>query len=122
MKRCVLVRLMLVVALLVLLPCLTLAQTAPPRIYCKHFIFGYPLGAPASNPMIIRDLYALSVNGQTKLADWVCYHLTVDETRGTQELKRNWRNEPWLKKGEALEEPAPNSVESLRMAVKVDQD
>ena len=105
MKRHVILRFMLVVALLALLPSLTLAQpgAAPPRIYCKHFIFGYPQGAPASNPMVIRDLYALSVNGQTKLADWVCYHLTPKETHGPSGLQRNWENDPWLKKGEALE-------------------
>ena len=31
----------------------------PPEIHCKHFVYGYPLGAPASNDLIIRDLYAL---------------------------------------------------------------
>jgi len=114
MKRCVFFRLMLVVALLVLLPSLVLAQTAPPRIYCKHFIFGYPLGAPASNPMVIRDLYALSVNGQTKLADWVCYHLTPHETQGTLDLERNWRNDPWLEKDEALEASPQDDYQGVK--------
>ena len=105
MKRRLVFRLTLVLCLAVLSASLALAQpgASPPRIYCKHFIFGYPLGAPAANPVIIRDLYALSFNGKTRLADWVCYYLTSQETHGTSELKRNWHNEPWLKKGEALE-------------------
>jgi len=76
---------------------------APARIYCKHFIGGYPLGAAAVNALIIRDLYALSLNPQTKLADWVCYYLTPRETQGDLDLERKWRNEPWVGKGEALE-------------------
>ncbi len=48
---------------------------APPGIFCKHLIYGYPLGTPSSND-IIRDLYALSSNDTTKFADWVCCHLT----------------------------------------------
>lgn len=116
MKRCVFFRLMLVVALSVLLPSLTLAQpgAAPSRIYCKHFIFGYPLGSSPSNPMVIRDLYALSVNGQTKLADWVCYHLTPHETRGTLDLERNWRNDPWLEKGEVLEASPQDDYDGVK--------
>ena len=35
---------------------------APPEIHCKHFIHGYPLGAPATNDTIIRECYALSSN------------------------------------------------------------
>lgn len=77
-------------------------EVAHPRIYCKHFIFGYPLGAPAPNPMVIRDLYALSLNGQTKFADWVCYHLTPHETKGTLDLFREWHTDPWLHKNETL--------------------
>jgi endonuclease G len=74
-----------------------------PEIHCKHFIYGYPLGAPSTNDMIIRDVYALSSNDTTKFADWVCYHLTEHETKGTLDLEREWRNDPWLDKGETLE-------------------
>jgi endonuclease G len=104
MRRNRIFSLVLGLCLLVLPLSLALAQVgaAPARIYCKHFIFGYPLGAPASNPMIIRDLYALSMNGQTKLADWVCYHLTPHETQGTLDLKREWHNDPWLHNDENL--------------------
>ena len=27
----------------------------PPEIFCKHFIYGYPVGSPPSNDLIIRD-------------------------------------------------------------------
>ena len=48
---------------------------APPEIHCKHFIYGYPLGTPASNDLIIRNIYALSSNDERKFADWVAYRL-----------------------------------------------
>ena len=73
------------------------------EIYCKHFINGIPLGTPASNDLIIRDIYAMSTNDTTKLADWVCYHLTPHETHGTLDLEREWRNDPWLDEDETLE-------------------
>ncbi len=46
------------VVITVLLPALSLAQR--PEIYSKHFLNGYPLGAPATSDLIIRDIYALS--------------------------------------------------------------
>ena len=46
-----------------------------PEIHSKHFFFGYPYGAPATNDMIIRSIYALSSNDETKFADWVSYQL-----------------------------------------------
>lgn len=105
MKRYLVVRFILILNLVVFLPSLAFAQNAKanPRIYCKHFLFGYPAGAPESNVMIIRDLYALSLNGQTKFADWVCYYLTPHETSGTLDLERKWRNDPWVGKDEALQ-------------------
>ena len=42
------------------------SHESPMEIHCKHFIQGYPLGSPYSNDLIIRDLYALSNNDDTK--------------------------------------------------------
>jgi len=77
-------------------------SSPPPEIHCKHFLYGYPLGAPVSNDLIIRDLYALSNNDTTKFADWVCCYLTCHEVDGDLDLERNWRNEPWLAPDETL--------------------
>ena len=74
-----------------------------PEIHCKHFFYGYPFGAPASNDMVIRDLYVLSNNDSTKFADWVAYKLTLHEVDGELDLDRNWRSEEWLAGEETLE-------------------
>ncbi len=76
---------------------------APPEIYCKYFIYGYPLGAPASNDLIIRDLYAPNSNGTTKFADWVCCLLTCHVIAGDLDLERNLRTDPWLGSGKTIE-------------------
>ena len=48
-----------------------------PEIHCKHFIYGYPTGAPCSNDLIVRNIYALSSNDETKFADWVADEDTI---------------------------------------------
>jgi len=79
------------------------AQEPPMEIHCKHFFKGYPLGTPKTNDLIIRDLYAMSHNDQTKFADWVAFRLTPHEVMGDLDLEREWRNDPWLEDTETLE-------------------
>ncbi|MCB2194423.1 MAG: DNA/RNA non-specific endonuclease [Bacteroidetes bacterium] len=74
-----------------------------PEIYCKHFFYGYPTGTPESNDLIIRDIYALSSNDETKFADWVAYRLTVHEVDGSLTIDRAWKSDPWLDEEETLE-------------------
>jgi endonuclease G len=73
-----------------------------PEIHCKHFFAGYPYGSPASNDLIIRDIYALSNNDATKFADWVAYRLDKQLISGTTR-SRNWAIDPWLDASETLE-------------------
>lgn len=90
--------------------------TSPPmEIHSKHWIFGYPLGTPLTNDLIIRDVYALSSNDTTKFADWVAYQLTPHEVVGTLDLLREWRADPWLSENETLE-PKPDSEDDYRGA------
>ena len=93
----------------------TTSPTTPAEIHCKHFIHGYPLGAPATNDLIIRDVYALSSNDQRKFADWVCYRLTPHEVMGSLDLDRKWINDPWLDPTETLE-GKPSSQDDYRGA------
>jgi endonuclease G len=76
---------------------------SPPAVFCKHYLHGGPAGAPAANELVVRDLYALSNNGTTKFADWVCCYLTCHEVDGDLDLERNWRNDPWLDPSHTLE-------------------
>lgn len=88
-----------------------------PEIHCKHFLFGYPIGTPKTNDMIIRDAYALSSNDSTKFADWVCY--LMDSTTITGSTKdRKWSADPWLDDAETLE---PNDYNDAPKALKIDR-
>lgn len=93
------------------------------EIHCKHFFNGYPYGTPATNDLIIRDVYAMSNNDATKFADWVAYRLTVHEVFGELEIERKWRADPWLADEETLE-PTPSSKDDYKSAnstLKVDR-
>ena len=115
-------------ALIVLLTCATgclipragsqPTPVAAPEIFCKHFLYGYPLGTPPSNDLIIRDCYALSSNDTTKLADWVCCYLTCHEVDGDLDLERNWRNDPCLDPSETLEVTVSDGQCGDRMPVR----
>ena len=59
-----------------------------------HCLAGCPAGAPATNDLIVREIYVLSSNDETKLADWVTYRIT-EETIGPTE-DRNFRKVPLL--------------------------
>ncbi len=79
------------------------AQTAErPEIYCRHFVFGYPYGTPASNDLIIREGYAMSNNDDTKFADWLAYLVDSTSMSGSGR-KRSWKSDPWLDRDETLE-------------------
>ena len=70
----------------------------------------HALGHCAYYDLVVRDLYALSSNDATKLADWVGYRLTVSEVAGeaeSRDLERAWRMDPWLDAAETLDPDPP---------------
>lgn len=84
---------------------------APPaaRLYSFHCLDGAcPRGAPAGNAMVVREIYALSSNPSTKLADWVAYAVTPLTIGPSQ--SRNWAPDPWLDPDETLEPPDYNGA------------
>lgn len=86
------------------------AQPAGPEIWTEHVLYGLPEGTPPTNDLVVRDLYALSSNDSTKLADWVGYRLTVSEVAGeaeSRDLERAWRMDPWLGADETLDPDPP---------------
>ena len=55
-------------------------------------LFGCPEGAPATNHLIVRPIYALSYNTQNRVADWVSYRVT----RGAIGIASRLSREPKL--------------------------
>ncbi len=62
-----------------------------------------PTGVPATNDLVVREIFALSANDQTKLADWVAYRVTSQTIGTSQGLNRDWKTDPFLDDDETLE-------------------
>jgi len=108
---------LLIIAFICIIP-LGVQAADYPEIHCKHFIYGYPTGTPATNDLIIRDIYALSSNDETKFADWVAYRLDKETITGDVETSREWKADPWLYEDETLE---PSDYKGAYAALKVDR-
>lgn len=91
------------------------------EIHSEHFWMGMPLGAEATNDLVIRDLYAACTNDTTKLADWVAYRLTPREVLGSLDLERKWQPDPWLDASETLEPRGPDDYDGAYDALGYDR-
>jgi endonuclease G len=105
------------VIFLFLISVFTISAQHRTEIHTKHWIFGYPYGAPESNDLIIRDYYALSSNDSTKFADWVAYKIDRIQIEG-RSGSRNWKPDPWLADEETLE---PDDYKSAHAQIKTDR-
>ncbi|MGO4408518.1 MULTISPECIES: hypothetical protein [unclassified Brevundimonas] len=47
------------------------ARAGDAEIHTFHCLHGCPMGASATNDLIVREIYTLSTNDRTKFADWV---------------------------------------------------
>ncbi len=86
--------------------------TPEPELHTFHCLASCPVGAPATNDTIVREIYTLSHNDITRLADWVAYRVTA-QTIGSGG-SRVWQPDPWLAPDERLTEDsytgAPRSL------------
>lgn len=88
---------------LLVLGCLSTPTAVPAKdgeLHTFHCLYGCPTGAPGTNDTVVREIYTLSSNDLTKMADWVAYRITP-ETIGTSE-GRQWRTDPDLAPDETL--------------------
>lgn len=81
------------------------------EIHSQHCLLGCPYGSGPTNDLIIRDIYILSSNDDTKLADWVAYR--VDPLNFGKKRTRDWREDPWLDASETLERSDYRKAHSL---------
>ncbi len=98
---------------------LVVAAIAPvfaQEIHSNHCLHGCPSGSPATNDLIVREIYILSSNDDTKLADWVAYKVTSD-TIGPSP-GRNWKADPLLAENETLE---PEDYKDAHARLKTDR-
>jgi len=95
-------------------PAALLADDA--EIHTFHCLHGCPSGTPATNDLVVREIYTLSSNDLTKFSDWVAYRVTR-QTIGSGESRR-WRRDPWLGGGETL---PPAAYDGASAALDIDR-
>lgn len=54
---------------------IVLSGASAQTVHIAHCLAGCPEGAPAANEIVVRQLFAASLNYQTGLADWVAYRV-----------------------------------------------
>lgn len=70
------------------------------ELHTFHCIGSCPEGAAETNDVVVREIYTLSSNDLTRMADWVAYTVTP-ESIGTSE-GRLWAADPTLEADERL--------------------
>lgn len=79
-------------------------MAAAQEIHIVHCFEGAcPTGTPDTNDLIVREVYALSSNDETKLADWVAYRVTRETIGTSADLNRGWETDEFLDEDETLE-------------------
>jgi len=94
----------LYVFVLVLTTGCTTTAPAPENLHIAHCLQGCPTGTPATNEIIVRHLYAVSVNADTRLADWVSYRILPDSIGVASLLPREWQNDGLTRNGVRLQD------------------
>ena len=82
------------------IPAIALAQD----LHVVHCLAGCPTGTPETNNMVVREIYALSNNEETKFADWVAYRVTRETIGTSDSLDRDWQSDELLDPSETLED------------------
>ena len=77
-----------------------------------------PTGTPASNDLIVRDIYCLSSNDRTKFADWVAYRLDRKTITGDDDQDRDWQADPAIDPAATLE---PDDYDGAHKALETDR-
>ena len=88
----------LIFSVLILLAAYT-TTTGAQTVHVSHCLMACPTGTPATNELIIRHLFAVSINQQTKLADWVSYRILDGSIGVASLLPREWRDDDLMQFG-----------------------
>ena len=99
--------------LLLLLPAVN-AQT----VHIAHCMAGCPQSSsqagPASNEIVVRHLFAASINSENGLADWVAYRVLADSVGVASLLPRFWLEDSLLLSRSSLDRSTDNSPRILQ--------
>lgn len=96
-----------------------MSAAAAETIHISHCPAACPAGAPESNEILVRHLFAVSINRQTGIADWVAYKVLRDTVGVASLLPRDWQEDnlvqsaalpqDTLSNGASLGQPVPDN-------------
>ncbi|MFM2607604.1 DNA/RNA non-specific endonuclease [Vibrio chagasii] len=86
------------------------------EVHTLHCLGGCPEGVNDSNDLIVRDIYTISSNDETKFTDWAAYVVTK-ESIGSG-CSRRWKADPALSNIETL---GPNDYKGAHAAIGIDR-
>jgi endonuclease G, mitochondrial len=86
-------------------------------VYGDDCPFGCPRGPFSGRALVVRGIYTLQNNSETKFADWVAYRVTPENLEG-ESPGRSWRADPWLPPEATLE---PGDYRGANARLKVDR-
>ncbi len=69
---------------------LLLSPANAQQVHISHCMGECPDGAPASNEIVVRHLFAASISDQAGVADWVAYRVLADSVGVASLLPRYW--------------------------------
>lgn len=92
------------------------ATASQAELHTFHCLHGCPIGAPGIDDIIVREIYTLTSNDLTKMADWVAYRVTPSSIGPSGE--RQWAADPWLDVEETLE---PKDYDGASQALGIDR-
>ena len=91
-------RLLILIALLTANACAASDESLS-NIHIAHCLQGCPTGTPVENEIIVRHLYAVSVNAETGFADWVSYRILPGSIGVASLLPREWQDDRLAQNG-----------------------
>lgn len=86
------------------------------EVHTPHCLAGCPEGVSTSNDLIVRDIYTISSNDETKFSDWTAYTVTKDSIGSG--CSRKWKADPLLSNIETLK---PSDYKGAHAKIGVDR-
>ena len=74
----------------------SMATGSAQSVHISHCLAGCPDGGANSNEIVVRHLFAASINGQNGMADWVAYRVLGNSVGVASLLSRQWQAEDLL--------------------------
>lgn len=81
----------------------------------KFHPHGRPEGTPSSNYLLENDIYSMSYNPVTKMADWVAYDVTTKNISDYYTRRRSWSMDPRVPKDKQLESSDYDNISNISM-------